>query len=182
MRYVCVAGRAVQADANAPVGSMERFAHISYTQARSACMLATNAEYGLHCLHNTVRPDPNLLFLSSQVCGHGDGHDGDSIVPIAHAHLEVCLLASCYAHTLHVWPIVCCEDPRGLHTLPRTCNVAPADFARALNPVSVPGQGAENIVLDGVLHKMAGKGIASADHQWYGSEGVIDQWLPHLAQ
>ncbi len=43
-------------------------------------------------------------------------------------------------------------------------------------------QGAENIVLEGVLHKMASNGSASADHKWYGSEAVIDQWLSHLVQ
>uniref|UniRef100_A0A7S2ERA3 GPI inositol-deacylase n=1 Tax=Ditylum brightwellii TaxID=49249 RepID=A0A7S2ERA3_9STRA len=39
-------------------------------------------------------------------------------------------------------------------------------------------EGARNIVLEGVLHSINEAGTTVATDRWYGSEGVIDRWLP----
>ena len=40
--------------------------------------------------------------------------------------------------------------------------------------------GAEQIVLDGVLHSINEAGTTLPTDRWYGSEGVVDRWLPQV--
>ena len=40
--------------------------------------------------------------------------------------------------------------------------------------------GAEQIVLEGVLHSINEAGTTLPTERWYGSEGVIDRWLPQV--
>ena len=76
-------------------------------------------------------PLPRPLPLPLQVCGEGDGLEGDAVVP-----LRAALLA-----------------------------------------------GSRQVVLDGVLHSMSRIRTFDepSDEEWYGSEGVLDSWLGHLA-
>ena len=47
---------------------------------------------------------------------------------------------------------------------------------------SLWGQGATNVVLDGVYHSMSQIGSFSEplQHVWYGSEAVVDHWLQYV--
>lgn len=96
VRYVCVAGRAVVGDKDAPKDTLARYAYSSY----------------------------------QQVTGEGHAVMGDAVVPC-----DSCLL-----------------------------------------------QGAATLILDNVYHSMARFGTFDERHEgvaWYGSDSVIDSWLPH---
>lgn len=42
------------------------------------------------------------------------------------------------------------------------------------------GQGAANVLLEGVFHSMTTNKAWDIEHRWYGSEDVVDHWAHHL--